>query len=393
MKDHLGVRVGLTILPIVLSLAITAVIIVLVGADPIAVFNAVMQGAFRNTNSFSGVINFWMPLALCSMGLIVTFTAGLWNIGVEGQMAMGAIAASWAARTFVMPSEVLIPIEIVIAMLAGSAWALLVGILKTKLGVHEIFGGVALNSLANVYAIYLIAGPWQPPEGGSAQSTAPFPDYSLLPPVSTEFPFSLLMLVIVAVAILVVVLALRGTRWGLQLKATGKNARSALLLGVPTTQSAVTALMVCGALAGIAGAYRVLFTYESLRPFASGGIGFLGLLVVLLAANRALLVPLVGFAVAAVFTGSTRLRVALQLDTSLAGVLQGLLVLCVLLVNGLRTRLSENRPQAAPLAQPAAYETRTPTTTLDMLAAHARDDKADDSVTASTPESPKEGQA
>src|SRR6185295_2218556 len=135
---------------------------------------------------------------------------------------------------------------------------------------------------------YLISGPWQPAEGGSVRATPPFPADALLPPLSPDFGVSLLALVIVFVVIVTVIVALRGTRWGLQLKATGKNARSALLLGVPTGRSAMSAFIVCGMVAGIAGAYRVLFTYGSLRPLVSGGIGFLGLLVVLLVSIRAL---------------------------------------------------------------------------------------------------------
>lgn len=359
-------QIGLVILPIFASLLIAAVLIIAVGSDPRRVFEAVWEGAFRNSNAFAGVVNFWIPLALCSMGLIVTFTAGLWNIGVEGQMIIGAIFASWAAQYVALPSSPLqIGLEIALAALGGALWGLLVGVLKTRLGVHEIFGGVALNALANVWSIYLISGPWQPPEGGSAQATAPFPSYAVLPPMSNEFPVNLLALVIVGVAIVTVVLALRGTRWGLQLKATGKNPRSALLLGVPTTHSALTAFMVCGALAGIAGSYRVLFTYTSLRPLASGGIGFLALLVVLLVSVRAIWVPLVALVFAVILGGSTRLKVALQLDQSLAGVLQGTLVLLVLLSNGLRVRLS-SRLEAA--AEKTAEDAVAVSTTAELLA-------------------------
>jgi simple sugar transport system permease protein len=171
--------------------------------------------------------------------------------------------------------------------------------------------------------------------------------------MSSEFPVNLLALVLVFVAVVAVVVTLRGTRWGLQLRATGKNPRSALLLGVPTTRSAMSALMVCGALAGIAGAYRVLFTYSSLRPFVSGGIGFLALLVVLLVAVRALWTPFVALAFAVILAGSTRLRVALQLDQSLAGVLQGILVLFVLIATGLRQRWMERRqPTETPEVMP-----------------------------------------
>ncbi len=347
------IQITFAVLPILISLIVTALLIVAVERDPRAVFESVMEGAFRNTNAFAGVVNFWIPLALCSMGLIVTFTAGLWNIGVEGQMMMGAVFASGAALFVTLPSPLLIALEIVLALIGGALWAALVGVLKTRLGVHEIFGGVALNSLASVVAIYLIAGPWAPAEGGTAQSSAPFPTDARLPPVLPEFPVSLLLLLLTFAAIIAVVLVLRGTRWGLQLKATGKNARSALLLGVPTERSALSALMVCGALAGLAGSYRVLFTYNALRPLVSGGIGFLALLVVLLVGIRALWSPLIAFAFAVILAGSTRLKVALQLDQSLAGVLQGMIVLLVLLSSGLRQRLLEgDAPTVAPSAIP-----------------------------------------
>lgn len=147
---------------------------------------------------------------------------------------------------------------------------------------------------------------------------------------------------------LAVIVALNSTRWGLNLKAVGRNARSALLLGVSSSRVAMSAFVVCGMFAGIAGAYRVLFTYDNLRPLVSGGIGFLGVLVAMLASAFPLWVPLIVFAFAAILSGSTRLRIALQLDASLASVLQSTIVLLVLLANGVRQRLGESTGQAQP---------------------------------------------
>ncbi len=342
MKNRsLALQLAFALLPILVSLVFSALLVIAAGADPLAAFGKLWEGAFRNTTSLAQVVNLWIPLTLVSIGLVVTFTAGLWNIGVEGQMTMGAVFASWAAFSIVLPPAVLIPIELLIAALGGALWSMLVGVLKVRLGVNEIFGGVALNALANTFSIYLITGPWQPPEGGSVQATPNFPENTLLPRLSGDFPVNLLMLVLVVTAVVVVVVVLRGSRWGLQLKATGKNPRSALLLGVPTNRSAMSAFFVCGALAGLAGAYRVLFTFGSLRPQVSSGIGFLGVLIVLLLSSRALWVPLVAFIFAAILSGSGRLKLSLGLDASLAGVLQGALVLIVLLFSGLRTRLLE----------------------------------------------------
>jgi ABC-type uncharacterized transport system permease subunit len=354
-------QIAFAILPILISLLITAGLILAIGADPRAVFEKVWEGAFRDTNTLAQVFNFWIPLTLAGIGLVITFTAGLWNIGVEGQMVMGAVFASWVALQFPLPPLLLVPVELIFAMVGGALWAALVGVLKIRLGVHEIFGGVALNALANVVSLYLISGPWQPPEGGSVRATPPFPADALLPPMAANFQVNLLMLIFTVAAVVGVFLILRGSRWGLQLKATGKNPRSALLLGVPTGRSAMSAFIACGLLAGLAGSYRVLFTYGNLRPLVSGGIGFLGVLIVLLVSTRALWVPLVAFIFAAILSGSGRLKIALQIDASLAGVLQGVLVLTVLLFNGLRQRLQERQPAASneafkPVASPAADE-------------------------------------
>jgi len=343
MKNPKSLAIQLTFLliPIVISLLFAALLVGAVGRDPLEVVDALWQGAFKDSRKVGGVVNFWIPLTLVSIGLVVTFRAGLWNIGVEGQMMMGALFASWGAQ-FILLDESLSPllniILITLAALGGMFWAFLVGILKIRLGVNEIFGGVALNALVNVISIYMISGPWQPRIGGSAQGTEPFPTAALLPEHSSQFPVNLFMIGLVLVVFVLVFAMLNATRWGLNLKAVGRNMRSARLLGVATEGTSMSAFLVCGALAGMAGSYRVLFTFDNLRPLSSGGIGFLGLLVVLLLSVRLLWVPLITFAFAAILTGSTRLQIApsLKLDSSLAGVLQGMLVLSVILFQGVQ---------------------------------------------------------
>lgn len=330
-------------IPAAIGLAITALLIAVLGNSPLDVFSKTWDGAFKDTAKLAAVLNLWIPLTLAAIGLIITFTAGLWNIGVEGQMMIGAVAASWGAQFLPLPQPILIPACIVLGALGGAGWAILVGILKTRFGVNEIFGGVALNAIANTVAIYFISGPWQPPEGGSAQSTPPFPAEAWLPTASDQFQVSILMLAVTIAAVFAVVFALRGTRFGLELKATGKNAKSARLMGVPVTRASILALVICGALAGIGGSHRVLHTYHALRPLVSGGIGFYALLVTLLVGFRSGPVALVTFALAAVLAGSTRVSVLLGIDPSLVGVLQGILVLMILIGTGMRQRSVEKQ--------------------------------------------------
>jgi simple sugar transport system permease protein len=321
--------------PILAALTFTSLLLLGFGADPFESFQAMYTGAFGDQAKLLSVLAFWVPLMLSASGLLVTFTAGLWNIGVEGQIIMGAIAASWVALRMEAPAPVLIALEILAAMAAGGLWGALVALLKTRGRVHEIFSGLALNNLAIILTNYLISGPWQPPEGGTFRGTQPFQAAALLPRFA-DSRFSPLSLVLMLVAFGLVAVALRGTFWGLKLKALGKNLRSAFLLGVSSEREMVLAMMFCGALAGLGGAVRVLSWFDSLRQSISGGIGYLALLVVMLASFRVFWVPLIAFFFSAVLNGSITLQLRTQLHSSLGGILTGVMVLFVLLFGDLQ---------------------------------------------------------
>jgi len=323
------------IVPVLAALLFTTSLLLMFGAKPAEAFQAMWGGAFGTQDNTLSVLAFAIPLLLSSLGLLITFTAGLWNIGIEGQIVMGAVAASWVALFLDASHPVMVVVEIILAMLAGALWAGLVGVLKTRGGVHEIFGGLALNNLAIIFTNYLISGPWQPPEGGSFHGTVPFREVAQLSRFA-ESRFAPLSLVLVVIAFVVVYMALRGTTWGLKLKALGKNPRSAFLLGVSSEREAIVAIMVCGALAGLAGAVRVLSWYDNLKQNISGGIGYLALLVVMLAAYQTLWVPIISFFFSAVLNGSITLQLRTQLHSALGGILTGVMVLFVLLFGSSR---------------------------------------------------------
>jgi simple sugar transport system permease protein len=316
--------------PIVGALVVTSLLLVFFGAAPLEAFRAMYDGAFGDQSKTLSVLAFWIPLLLASTGLLITFRAGLWNIGIEGQIVMGAIGASWIALSINAPAAILIPLEILAAMLAGGLWAGLSAVLKTRGKVHEIFSGLALNSLAIIFTNYLISGPWQPPEGGTFRGTQPFQPNALLP-LYENSRFSPLSLVLAVIAFILVVIALQGTFWGLKLKAIGQNLRSAFLLGVSSEREMILAMMFCGALAGLGGAVRTLSWFDSLRQSISGGIGFMALLVVMLSNYRIFLVPPIAFFFSMVLNGSITLQLRTQLHSSLGGILTELMVLFVIL--------------------------------------------------------------
>lgn len=323
-------------LAVVLALAFTALVTLLAQAPPLAVFQNLWLGAFASWGKVTDVLIAWTPLLLATTGLLVTFAAGLWNIGIEGQIMLGAIFATGALRllqTGTLSPALILMIALLAGIAGGALWAVLTGALKTFGGVNEIFGGLGLNFVATSINLWLIFGPWKRPGVASMSGTVPFPEALWLPvlPGSRLSPWGLALALI---AIALVYFLLQGTYFGLRLKAVGKNPRAAYLLGVRTWQYSLAAFALAGVFAGLAGALQVTMVYHRLIPSISSGYGYLGLMVAMLVNYQALWAAPVAFFFAALNIGSIQLPVVLKLDSSLAGVLQGALVLFVLLLQG-----------------------------------------------------------
>jgi general nucleoside transport system permease protein len=330
---------------VLLALAFTTVILVIARANPLDVFTNIIQGALSSEDKIANLLVTWVPLLLVSAGLLATFSAGLWNIGIEGQITLGAIFTTGLIRslqgTNLDPNLILV-LGMIFGMIGGALWAALVGALKVFGGVNEIFGGLGLNFVATAITLWLIFGPWKRPGVGSMSGTEPFPD-GLALPVLGDLRISPWALVLAVVGITLIYILLRGTYFGLRLKAVGQNIRSAFLMGIPTTRYMMLSFVICGLFAGLTGALQVEAVYHRLIPSISSGYGFLGLLVAMLVNFQAIWVAPVALFFAFLNTGSIQLPIVLQLDSTLSGVLQGALVLSVLLMDGARKKFLEKK--------------------------------------------------
>ena len=342
MKNTTLNRVGFQLLALILALGITSLILLAVGASPFQVFMDMFIGSLGSVKKLSDVLVGWVPLLLVTSGLLITFAAGLWNIGVEGQITLGAIGTTMMLRSLqdsAMNPALIITLSILAGMFAGALWAALAGALKTFGGVNEIFGGLGLNFVATALTIFLIFGPWKRPGTGSMSGTEPF-DEPLHLSLFEGLRLSPWALVLAIAGIVFVYFLLQGTYFGLRLKAVGKNFRAAYLLGIPTWQYMMFSFLLCGALAGAAGALQVTAVYYRLIPAISSGYGYLGLMVAMLINYQAIWAVSVALFFAALNIGSIQLPILHKLDSSLSGVLQGMLVLFVLLAEGARQRFT-----------------------------------------------------
>lgn len=314
----------------------TMLVLLTTDTPPLEAFRIILFDAFSTPIKRADTIMLAAPLLLCAAGLTMTFAVGLYNLGIEGQIVLGAVFAMLPLRLLPgLPPPLLWSMALVCGALGGMLWALVAVWLKRYAHVSEIFAGLGLNFLATGITLYLVFGPWKRPGVASMSGTEPLPEALWLPTLE-GLRLAPVAPMIALVALALVWFGLEHTRWGLAVRAVGLNAAAAERLGVPADRRLVEAMCACGALAGIAGTLQVLAVFHALIPNISSGIGLLALLIVLLVQSRPAFVLPVVLLFAVFMVGSIRLPLALNIDSSISGVLQGALVLFVLAARGIK---------------------------------------------------------
>ena len=317
-------------------------LLILTDAPPLEAFRQIFLGAFGKWKRFADVLVAFVPLLLATAGLLFTYTTGLWNIGIEGQIAFGAIFTTGALRIMqetALPIPLILTLAILAGALGGMLWALLAGVLRVFGGVNEIFGGLGLNFVATSVLIWLIFGPWKRPGVASMSGTETF-DKSLWLPMISGTRLSLVSLIIGIVAIILTWFLIKKLYFGIKLKAVGHNPKAADLSGVSSIKYMLLAFIFCGIFAGLAGALQVTAVYHRLIPSISSGYGYTGMMVAMLVNFQPLMVAPIALFFAILNIGSIQLPIVLKLDSNLSGVLQGALVLFVLLAEGVREKIA-----------------------------------------------------
>lgn len=298
-------------------------------------YTLLITGSLGSMSKLGDTLMVSVPLIIASASLVITFKAGLWNIGVEGQIIAGAVAASFIAREIHLPPGLLLPAMLAVGFLGGAFWGLLVGLLKVKGGVNEIFGGLGLDFVATGLVVYLVIGPWSRKGIASTSGTEPFQQNAWFPTIE-GLRLSPLAVLIPLLVVIIVIFVFSRTQFGLKLRAIGLNPDSSYRFGIPTSRYILLAFILGGAIAGLAGVTQVASIHHRLIPSISGGYGFLGILVVLLAGYRPILVIPIAFFFSMIAIGSIQWQLRLGLHSSLGGVFQGTLVLSVILISAAR---------------------------------------------------------
>lgn len=320
------------------TLFFTTLILLISGISPLAVYQLLFFGAFSSPSKIADLLMLAAPLLLCAAGLTLTFAAGLYNLGIEGQLTLGAIFALLPLRLWPdLPPPLLWTLAFLAGALGGSLWATSTACLKIYAQVNEIFAGLGMNFLAMGIALYLVFGPWQRIGTASMSGTEPLPNELWLP-MLPNLRLAPLAPLLALSALGIVWFLLAHTKWGISVRATGLNPIAAENLGVPTNLRLFETMFGCGILAGIAGAIQILGVFHGLIPNVSSGVGLLALLIVLLVQAQPIwLLPIV-LLFASFAIGSVQLPLALNVDSNISGVLQGSLVLFALMARGIQER-------------------------------------------------------
>ncbi len=313
------------------SLLLCFLAILATGKDPIAGYGWMADGALGGLRPLGETALKGGVLILTGLSVAVAFSVGLFNIGAEGQLIWGALAAAVVGRALDLPAPLLIPAALGAAALAGGLWALIPALLKVGRGVHEVISTILLNWVAiHLVHGWLVSGPLAARTGGehvSVAGTAPIRAAAHLPRLLPEgrLDLGLPLALLCALAVWAI---FRHARKGFEWRAVGASAEAARASGIPVGRRICEAMFLSGALAGLAGSLLILGTEHRYPGVFRTGYGFDGIAVALVGASSAPGVVLAGLFFGAIRAGATRLQLV-DIHPSFAELIQGLTVLLV----------------------------------------------------------------
>ena len=314
---------------LVLSLGISGLLLIMQGKSAMYGLSVLFSGAFGSDYSLQDTLLKSIPLFLCSLGVAVTFRMQVWNIGAEGQFALGAIGATWAALTFPdLPAYILLPLMFISGGIAGMFIALIPAFLKVRLKVNEIISTLMLNYIGILFLDYLVYGPWKNKQSFGFPMTPEFSEGATIPGIfGSRIHWGLAVCVVCGIAVWIL---LRYTRIGYELKASGSSARASRYAHMPYGFLVCFVMGVCGILAGWAGLIETSAVVGKLQPSLMAGYGFTAIIVAWLARLNPLYIGVAAFLLAGLRVGVENLQLDLQVPAAFGGILEGLILLTVL---------------------------------------------------------------
>ena len=316
------------LLAFLLALLVGAIPIALYKVNPVDAYKELVIGAFGSSFGFSETIIKAIPLILSGLGYAFAARSGLFNIGCEGQIYIGALGATLVGLYLGdWPAFVAIPLCILVSAIFGGIWAGIPGFLKARLGVSEVITTIMFNYIGINLISYMIRGPLIEPPGY-------FPETAKLPEhlwYSSIFGSRIHSGIFIALLLVVgVYFVLWHTSFGFKIRAVGLNPVAAEYIGIPVKRNLILAMAISGALAGIAGANEVLGIQHRLIESFSPGYGFDAIAVSLLGGNHPIGIIFTSILFSGLRAGAGAMQRAVGIPDSIIKTIQGLVILFVI---------------------------------------------------------------
>jgi simple sugar transport system permease protein len=333
------------VLSVALALIFGGVLLALAGANPFTAYRAMINGSFGSSYNLTETLVRATPLIFTGLSVAIAFRMRFWNIGAEGQLVMGGVAAVWTALfltehlSFLPDSGWLwIPIMMLTSVLAGAIWGLIPALLKAYLSVNEIITTLMFNYIAIFFYQYLYNSPWKDPAGFGFPGSAQIPDYTKLRRISSFVDLPLLTgrvhlgLIFGLISVVVVWVIMSRTSLGYEIRLAGENPNAARYAGVSLFRNILIVMLLSGGLAGLAGFSEIGGVSFRLQQGLDAGNGFTGIIVAWLARLNPFGVIAVSVLLSGLLVGSDALQFTsgIQLPAAVGPVLQGAILLCVL---------------------------------------------------------------
>jgi general nucleoside transport system permease protein len=301
---------------------------------PLLAYTGLVQGAFGSRQALSETAVWATPYIFAGLAVALAFKGGLFNIGAEGQLAMGALIAAWVGFglphiTGALPSIVHIPLAIVGGALAGALWGAIPGWLKARTGGHEVINTIMMNYLALLLSSYLLNGPWKDPNPLNVVAQTPaIAQSARLAPIFAGYRFHWGTILALLAALAVYWLLWR-TTLGFEIRTVGANPSAARYAGISVSRIIVSTMALSGLLAGLAGSDEVVMLNYGHTLSFNIGYGFDAITIALLGKSNPFGVVLAAFLFGAMRNGATRMQFLTQVPVDIISVIQALVLLFV----------------------------------------------------------------
>ncbi|MCO5184812.1 MAG: ABC transporter permease [Anaerolineae bacterium] len=327
-RESVGKRLwrsaSVPVLSIILALVIGGVILALSGNNPIAAYVALLRGSFGSAEAFGRTLEKATPLIFGGLAVAFAFKAGLFNIGGQGQLLIGAIIAAYVGFAFDgLPFIIHMPLALIAGAVAGGLYGAIAGALKAYTGAHEVITTIMLNYVAINLTDYLADGPWKD-EGIIARTPAVLE--SAVIPTWGFLPFGFLLAVLAAIATWYLVYR---TTFGYAIRTTGINPNAAQYAGIKVSQVIILTMGISGFLAGMGGAVETLGVVGRYQPGFNLGLGFDGITIALLAKTNPLGVIPAAILIGAMQAGSSQMQFSAGVPFQIIDVIQALILFFV----------------------------------------------------------------